>query len=152
MCYRMLLIIIAGLVLSSSSIAQTVVIIVNAENPVNNIASDELKRIFAGDKSVWDEGNSIQLVDWKIESNVRKRFYDTILKKSTAVVRRGWIQKIIVGNIYPPSVLPTEEEIVNYVATHRWAIAYVEKKGMPSSVKTITLDGLTSDDPTYQLK
>jgi len=152
MCYRILLSVIAILVLSGLSSAQTVVIIVNAENPINNISSDDLRNIFTADKSVWEEGNSIQLVDWKINSSIRERFYSTILRKTPAVVRRGWVQKIVVGNIYPPSVLSSEEEIVQYVATHRWAIAYVEKKRMPLTVKAIALDGLMPDDPTYLLK
>ncbi len=149
---RILLTIVSVLALSIQSNAQTVVIIVNSENPVLDISSADLRNIFIADKSVWENGNSIQLVDWKIDNNIREQFYDKILRKSVAVVRRGWIQKIVVGNIFPPSVLSSEEEIVNYVATHRGAIAYVGKKAMPLTVKTITLDGRTADDPTYQLK
>ena len=149
---RILLTIVSVLVLSIPSNAQTVVIIVNSENPVLDISSEDLRNIFIADKSVWEDGNSIQLVDWKINDSIREQFYAKIVRKSTAVVRRGWVQKIVIGNIYPPSVLSSEEEIVNYVATHRWAIAYVGKKAMPLTVKTITVDGLTADDPTYQLK
>jgi len=152
MCYRMLFSVFVMLGFSGFSTAQTVVIIVNSENPISSVSSEDLRNIFTADKSVWEEGNSIQLVDWKIDSSIRERFYSTILRKTPAIVRRGWVQKIVVGNIHPPSVLSSEEEIVQYVATHRWAIAYVEKKRMPTSVKIIALDGQMPDDPSYLLK
>jgi len=139
-------------VLSISLHAQNIVVIVNSENPIVNLSSIDLKNIFTADKAVWDEGNSIQLVDWKIATNVREQFYATILRKSPAIVRKGWVQKIVIGSIYPPAVLSSESEIIHFVATHRWAIAYIEKKELPSTVKTVTLDGRMSNDPAYQLK
>ncbi|MBI2427252.1 MAG: hypothetical protein HYV29_00365 [Ignavibacteriales bacterium] len=132
--------------------SQTVIIIVNPENPVSDISSDGLKHIFTAERTVWDDGNSIEIVDWKSESKVKVQFYTKMLRKSPAVVRRGWIQKIVAGSIYPPSVFLSEEEIINFVALHRWAIAYVERKPMPPSVKVINVDGYTPDDPEYRLK
>lgn len=149
---RVLHLLVWGLIVGCFAHAQPVVIIVNSENSINDISSDDLRYIFTADKTVWGDGNSIQIVDWKIDGDAKGRFYTTLLRKSPSAVRRGWIQKIVSGNIYPPTVLSTEEEIIHYVATHRWAIAYITQQSIPSTVKNITLDGRTPDDPAYKLK
>lgn len=121
------LILITGLSLTSIS-AEQVRIIVNANNKTKFITRKFLADVFLKKITFWEHGDSIIPVDLESDSETRKDFSDQVMNRSVTAVRSYWQQMIFSGQAIPPVEFDTEEQVVQYVASHPNALAYVSSK------------------------
>ena len=128
------------LLLPRPSTAQGIVIVVNKENPISHLSKQDLRRIYLGEYTTWNNGSSVRIVDWKTDTDIRDRFYSTVMKTSPAIVKRKWLEKVIIGSIQPPELIFGESELMEYVAAHKDAIGYIGADKVNSSVKVILID------------
>lgn len=120
-------------VIASDGIA----VIVNPENPVSNLSSEQLRQIYAGTISNWKEvggeDEPILVVNRDEASGTREAF-KTIVMQGTPFDRYA-------------TVLPGTGQVRDVVSRSKGAIGYisigfVESKYSPNKVKSIEVDGV----------
>ena len=108
------------------------VVIVNIENPVDSITTDQLSKIFLKKIRQWETGRTIQVVEQHISSRVRRELAEQIHRRSVSAVSAYWQQQIFSGRAVPPPERATDADVVEYVGGLPDAIGYVSP-GRPLS-------------------
>jgi hypothetical protein len=90
----------------------------------------QVERTFLADaflKNVtrWSDDETIRPVDQRPDSLARKRFSETVLRRSVPAVKTYWQQRIFSGRGVPPPELDSDEAVVRYVESHEGAVGYV---------------------------
>lgn len=114
-------------------------VIVHDSNPQASASRDFVADAFLKKTTRWSHGETIRAVDLRPESVVRRRFCETILKRSVGAVRSYWQQRIFSGRDVPPPELESEDSVVGYVARYPGAIGYVAKSTKLSGVKELAV-------------
>jgi ABC-type phosphate transport system substrate-binding protein len=107
-------------------------------------AASSLERAFVADlflKKVtrWPGGEVAKPADLRPSSAARKRFSETVLKRSVGAVRSYWQQRIFSGRDVPPPELESDDAIVAYVARQPGAIGYVSGNAKLAGVRELGL-------------
>lgn len=100
-------------------------LIVNPGNPVTDVSRSMLADLYLKRTTRWDDGELARPIDQRADSEVRRAFSESVLKRSIAAVKRYWQQRIFSGRDLPPPELEGDEAVASYVASHRGAIGYV---------------------------
>lgn len=107
-----------------------IAIIVNAANPVANLSLDQVRRAFAGVETQWanlgGEDLTLRLVSREAGAPLRECIEQQALRGGT-----------IAGTAI---VMPSDEAVAGYVATHPEAIGYVGASWVGDGVKALTID------------
>ena len=115
-----------------------VIFIVNRENPETTINPKDIRDIFLGDKSAWNDGSRIYFS--LIRSGpVHNRFLSLYIDMSPKNFIRYWKRQILTGKATKLKPTNSEEEIVKYVAMNKGAIGYVSSTFPIEDVKKITV-------------
>lgn len=116
------------------------VVVVNAANPVSNMAPRELSRIFRKEVTRWSDGRAIAPVDLPVDAAARTAFSERVHGKPAQAMFAYWQQQIFSGRAVPPVERKNDAEVIDYVRTHPDAIGYVAAgASLPSEVKAITV-------------
>ncbi len=126
--------------ISSLSSAE-VVVIVNPQNTVSDLSAKELADMYKLDKTTWDSGGKIEVVNLKEADAIRKTFSEAILKKSSSDVERLYLKRALSGKGQPPKVLGSSSEVKDFVKSNNNSIGYIDIKDADGSVKVLSVDG-----------
>jgi ABC-type phosphate transport system substrate-binding protein len=134
----------AGLALAGSSVraqdAPKYQVIVNASNPVTEVARAELSRWFLKQATKWPDGKVVVPLDQSTRSEVRAFFCAGVHRQSTQAIETYWHKQIFSGRMAPPFVKVGDAEVMAYVAGNVAAIGYVKADAtLSSGVKTIKI-------------
>jgi len=120
--------------------ADSFVIIINANNPVAALSSQEVSDLFFKKATAWSDGTKASPVDLNETASVRESFSKRIHGKATAAVKSYWQKMIFSGREIPPPEKVSADEVVAYVKTHRGAIGYVPSgTSLGEGVKVLNL-------------
>ena len=100
-------------------------VIVHAGNVEGVIERGFVADLFLKKITRWPGGEVIRAVDLRPDSLVRRRFTESILKRSVGAVRSYWQQRIFSGRDVPPVELDSEDGVVAFVAKYPGAVGYV---------------------------
>jgi ABC-type phosphate transport system substrate-binding protein len=114
-------------------------VIVNENNDVTSISSEQLSRLFLKKTTKWDNGIKVSPVDLAANSDVRETFTNSIHGKSISAINAYWQKKIFTGKGVPPVELQNEKEIIDFVRSNPGAVGYVSAGTSTSGVKTVTV-------------
>jgi len=114
-------------------------VIVHPKNPLSQANRDLITDAFLKKKTRWSDDETIQPVDLKPDSAVRRKFSEGVLKRSVAAVRSYWQQRIFSGRGVPPPELESDEAVVAYVLKHRGAVGYVSPNAKLGEARTISV-------------
>lgn len=114
-------------------------VIVHASNPQGSASREFVADAFLKKATRWPHGDVIQAVDLRAGNTVRRRFCESILKRSVGAVRSYWQQRIFSGRDVPPPELESEESVVGYVAKYPGAVGYVTSATKLTGVKELTV-------------
>lgn len=154
----MLSLLVAGLLLTpillhGASGEQSLAIIVNPSNPVENCSFDDLRKIFLGEKSHWPNGRRITLVMLDPAQPERKVVLREIYNMSEKDLNNHFIQGVFAGGVMaPPKTLGSAAEVRKFVFNVPGAIGYVKGTDVDPSVKILRIDGRLPDDKDYRLR
>ncbi len=129
--------------LVSISQAQTIEVIVNGQNLINDISYDDLERIYLGKMTLWENGDeelTILPSILKENSILTGQLMFAAIKKSRTKLNSYWRKKLFSGAGIPPKEFRTSESVVNYVASNPGAIGIISsdaKNKMELNVKVI---------------
>ena len=115
-------------------------VIVNAESSADRLDKRFVADAFLRKRTRWGDDRAIMPVDLVQKSSARSAFSHAVLGRDVASVRRYWAQLMFSGRGVPPPELPSDSDVIKYVATHSGAIGYVAPGTALSGVKVVEVD------------
>lgn len=123
-----------------SSTADTVVVVVSADNPVTEIPRLHLADLYLGRTTRFPNGEPAEPIDQETTSAARADFYQRYLGRSLAEIKAHWSRLIFTGRGRPPRDLPSGEDVRRLVAESPSAIGYIDRRLVDGSVRIIRVE------------
>lgn len=121
----------------SNGQADSIVVIVNKENPVDNASLADLARIYNGTKTRWPDGSQILAIDRPEDASIRAAFYRIVLRAEPGKVFYQTGSPVPFKTLHQQSAMGTKR----LVARMANAIGYIYRTELDDSVKALTIDG-----------
>jgi phosphate transport system substrate-binding protein len=129
-----------------------VVVVVNPANRVQNLSREELKAIFTGNRSQWDDGTGVVVLIRDGFSGTRQFFEEKIIDGEAFVpayidveqMGTGMMLTPVFSTFNPPffPLIRKAEDMLFSLAKIRGAIAYLSIGGIPKEARVIKIDGV----------
>lgn len=116
--------------------AQAQISVVVAPSSAAAASIDDVARIFSGQVTAWSDGSKVQIVD-QSDSDVGKTFYESVLRKNPAQVRKALTALLLSGQIPKPEQLGGDAEVKAAVTRLNGAIGYIATASLDDSVKEL---------------
>jgi ABC-type phosphate transport system substrate-binding protein len=137
------------LILCSHAEAQ-IAIIVNKNNSISKLSSDDLKNIYLGKITSFSNNKRIILTEY---APLKEKFYKIVLDKSLRNVKKYWISFVLSGkSANPPIEYKDIDNAKSFVSQNNGAICFVNLSDVDKSVKVLTIDGKKPGDAKYFLQ
>lgn len=117
-----LLIVILGL--SSSVMAQQIVVVVNASN-TENISPEMIKQIYSDKRNFWESGDKIVLFELPVKDQGREIFSRALLNKSAIASQSSWSNRYIKNTLKNQVKIKPQKLVAKFVSIHKSAIGYI---------------------------
>jgi hypothetical protein len=127
----------------------TLAVIVNKSNPVNDLSLPELRRILLGEKTNWKGTKKISLLLPTVGSPERQTALRLVAMDESSY-RSHWTE--ISGGGTAPVAAPASGMAVNLVADTEDAIAVVPLGDVKGSVKILRIEGSLPGDAGYPIR
>jgi ABC-type phosphate transport system substrate-binding protein len=108
-----------------SGAAASYEVIVHVGHPGDAVPRAVLADIFLKKAGYWGNGDTIEVVEHSIQSELRAEFSRDLLQMEPGAVMAYWHEQLRRERVRPPAVKASDAEIVEYVASHPGAIGYV---------------------------
>lgn len=128
-----------GLLLTASAIEVRAQIAVVAHPfvPVDQLDARALQDIYSLEETRWDDGTPIILHDLKGKHPIKDSFYDFIGRRPEDM-KRVWLRIILSGEARSPTLLRSEQALLDKVAGTPGGIGYVPLALVTDAVKVVT--------------
>jgi ABC-type phosphate transport system substrate-binding protein len=120
---------------------QDFLVIVHPANPAGELSTEFVAEVFLKKTTRWGNGESMRPVDLAPNATARRRFSESVLKRSVAAVRSYWQQRIFTGRDVPPPELDSDDAVVRYVTRYVGAIGYVAPSAKLGDAKVLAVRG-----------
>jgi ABC-type phosphate transport system substrate-binding protein len=134
-----------------------IVVIVNSANPIDNLSTAELKKLFLSDRTHWDTGKSVAPV-MVTGSPERAAFLKDVCKMSDSDFSKYFLQAAFTGkSATPPKEVSSVAALKSFVVSSPGAIGFVKAldfhgDGSDGGVRAVKIDGLAASDDGYKLR
>ncbi|HXH32393.1 MAG TPA: hypothetical protein VNJ01_16450 [Bacteriovoracaceae bacterium] len=130
------------LLISELALAQKILVIVNASNPLNSISSQQLQDFYFKRAKQWPDGSALRFFDRSEGSEERKEFLSSLLHRSTRQVDHFWIGQKLYSGASAPSQVNSDRMVTSLVARFPGGISYVSENFTQfKGVKVLTVTG-----------
>jgi hypothetical protein len=143
----------AGLSGSSIALAQTggVAVVVNEKNPVNNLSTPELRKLFAGEKHSWAGGMPVKLFV-RATGAYERVVLLKLLGMSESEYKHYWTAQVFRGETQAePVALFSNGMQKEAVAIYPGAVALVNAQDVKPGMKMVRVDGHMPGEVGYPL-
>lgn len=132
---------------------ESLAIIVNQSNPLDELSLAELRAVFLGERSHWPNGRRITLVMMEQGQPEREAILRDVCRLSESDFRRRILQGLFTGEVLvSPKTLATPVGVRKFVFNVPGAIGYLRPEDVDASVKVIRVDGHLPSDAEYALR
>ena len=132
---------------------QSLAIVVNRTNPVKNISSDELRKLFLGRKSHWPNGRrvAVAMLDYRFPE--RHAALRQIYRMDERTYEEYFIKATFQGEVFvAPRTLASADLMRKFVFNAPGAIGYVRSSDLDDTVKVVKIDGRLPGEKNYSLQ
>ena len=134
-------------------LANSVGIVVNRSNPVENLSFPELRKIFLGEQSHWSNGRRISVVMLEPGKQERQAVLAQVCRMDDKDFDKHVSQGLSSGEIHAaPKTLGSSAEVLKYVYNVPGAIGYVRVTEADDSVKILHIDSRLPGDKDYSIR
>lgn len=116
--------------------AEDTVVIGNPSVAVSALKRQEVKYIFLGKKTKWDDGSKIIFVTRK-DGDTHEMFLEDYIRKSPFQYSNYWRKQVFTGKGSSPQRLENDQAVIKFVGETSGAIGYVSAGTDLNNVKTI---------------
>jgi ABC-type phosphate transport system substrate-binding protein len=114
-------------------------VVVNKENKLASLTTNDLTRIFLGKKTLWHSGTRIVPVMPEEESPTGELFLSSTLKKSVSQFRAYWKRLLFSGGGAVPKVFRNHDQLLDFVARQPGAIGVIEASAVDDRVRVLEI-------------
>ena len=122
--------------LAVQAVAADFVVITHPGNSASSISQQDLKNIYLGKKSRWDDGSSIVVMAQK-SGALTDAFISEAVGKTTQQYFIYWRKIVFTGKGTPPVEMDTDAQAKAAVASRPGAIGYIAASALDGSVKQL---------------
>lgn len=135
-----------------SRVQDSLAIVVNLSNPVNDMTFAELRNVFLGERTHWPNGRRITLVMMEPGLPERDAVLREVYRMSEADFRRHFLQGLLTGEVLvSPKTLATPVGVRKFVFNVPGSIGYLRPADVDPSVKVVRIDGHLPGEADYEL-
>jgi ABC-type phosphate transport system substrate-binding protein len=132
--------------------SEALAIVVNRNNPLNEVSLSELRKIYRGQRLRWSNGRRVTLVMRDPGTPERDAMLRRLYGFDEREYRRVFLQAIFSGEAGDaPKMLASPNGVLRFVFNVPGAIGYVRASETDSSVKVLRVDGRLPSDHGYRL-
>jgi hypothetical protein len=113
------------------------VVIANPGRSEVSLSHDEVSRIFLRKEPSWPRGGDARPVDQNADLPIRDHFSRVMHERRVQSVLLYWQQQVFSGRGFPPPVMQSDAEVIDYVARTPGAIGYVSSGIRLAGVKSL---------------
>jgi hypothetical protein len=130
--------------------AQSIAVIVNPSNGLDELSTDKLRRLYLGQARTFPNGGHATLVRHTPSSPAFDR---AALGLQPEIVRSRWMAMIFRGEATAiPTELANTDDVKRFVREHQEAIAFLPASQVDATVKAIAIDGKRPGDAGYTIR
>jgi phosphate transport system substrate-binding protein len=128
-------------------------VIVNRQNPVNQLSMDELRKFCMQESKHWDDNKRVTIVLRDPGQVEREAVLNLIYHMSESEFNRHFLKAQFTGEVQTaPKHLSSAAGVRRFVFNVPGALGFTRASEVDSSVKVIRVDGFALDDPHYPLR
>lgn len=117
--------------------AETLVVVVNKNNPVEELTKSEVIDIFMGKYIAYPNGNSASPLELEDPHEIKKVFYQRLIGRSLASVNSYWARLKFTGHARKAETLASEDEVIAVINSTNSAIGYISTSKLTSDLKVV---------------
>ncbi len=132
---------------------EPLVIVVNRSNPVDELSSAELRKIFLGNRSHWANGRRITLVMREPGEPERNAIVRDVCGMTEEQLNKHFLHGLFTGEILvSPKILSSPTGVRKFIFNVPGAIGYLRIGDVDPTVKIVRIDELLPEDKGYKLR
>lgn len=132
---------------------QSLAIVVNRANPVENISAAELRKLFLEQKTRWPNGRRVAVAMLAFGYPERHAVLRQIYRMDERAYEEYFIKETFRGDVFiAPRTLASADVMRKFVFNAPGAIGYLRMGDLDETVKVVRIDGLLPDDKNYSLQ
>ena len=140
-------------VTETSDPTEPLVIVVNRSNPVDELSSAELRKIFLGNRSHWANGRRITLVMREPGEPERSTILHDVCGMTEEQLKNHFLHGLFTGEILvSPKILSSPMGVRKFIFNVPGAIGYLRIGDVDPTVKIVRIDELLPEDKGYKLR
>ena len=129
-----------------------VAVVVNAGNPIQDLDSDELRRILNGERQFWSGKLQIMLVFKYEDAKETQLVLQRVLHVNGEEFLKIWNARVFRGEASKsPLQVPSSGMASQVVRDFRGGLGFVAARDLPPDLKVLKVDGKLPGDPHYLL-
>lgn len=141
------------LCLGSTLRGMDVAIIVNKDNPINELSFRELTALFELQQQFWKSGSRVHVVILQAGRPERNVMLKTVYHRTDEGLNKYWLNRMFKAEITDlPQIEPSAEQAKLEVVKRVNAIGFIDASKVDDSVKVLRIDGLLPGAEKYRLK
>lgn len=149
-CIRLALVVACSHALLS---AADVAIVARTDLPVDDLAFNDVRKVFLGDRQYWNSNLRVTLLVRAPVARERDIVLRTIYQMTEAQFRQYWISKVFRAEAATgPKVVYSTEMATELVAAIPGSVAFVDAAQVPRGLKVIRIDGKLPGEKGYPLR
>jgi ABC-type phosphate transport system substrate-binding protein len=130
-----------------------IAVIVNADNPVDQLSLSDLQRIVLGERRSWNARIPVVLMMRNQESPERILLLQKACHMTDAEYHQYWTGKIFRGEVTSePVSLPSLGTALNFVSSIKGGISFVDAASVRPGIKVMRIDGHLPGEQGYPLQ
>lgn len=132
---------------------EALAIVVHKNNPVENLTTDELRKLCRAERNHWSHGKRVTVALREPGQAERAAILKQVYGFTEQEFHRHFLQSTFTGEVQTaPKQLATASGLRRFVFNVPGAIAFVRVSELDDSVKVLRLDGRELKDADYALK
>lgn len=112
-------------------------VVVNAKNPLRNLAPREVVALFTGRVHAFPDGQEAEPVDQGDANGTRAAFYQTLTGMDLARINSYWARLRFSGQVQPPPQLADDREVIALARQNPRVIGYVRSPPTDPGVRVV---------------
>lgn len=114
-----------------------VVVVVHASSDIRQLSHDSVINIFLGRYRGLAGGNAALPIDQPEGAALRTEFYRRLVNKNLNEINAYWARLVFSGQTAPPMQVTKAAEILQFLASNRNAVAYVERSQVDKQLRVV---------------
>ena len=129
--------IISLMMVSLQALSSEIVVVVNQNNPTDNLSRSELIDLYMGKYVAFPDGSKAVPLDIENDTQVRQQFYQALLGMPLARVNAYWSRVKFSGRARPPLKQIDQDAVIEYLNQTDNGIGYIYADKVSGNLKVV---------------